>query len=713
MPIPVEEATAGRPVAMYLACKRRRWGGFRYVLVVFDLDASRGGRAKVLADAAALKELLAACGIACVPVASGPSGGMHLWAGCPQGLTPAMVRRIAEAAARLFPTLDISPLTNPVSGAVRPPGALHRHGGYARLTLHTAGEAVAVLQKGAGDAAWAALLSTLEGMAGAPALLAQDRARPAVRAVERVHYAGQPVPPSVADRGPVVRPIGTDEAGRVKLAVPFRPLGPKALAGLARRPDNRPGAHSTAVRPVLRSMALAGWSYTQMCQAADDPDLTPALEWLRTAGDEAGPRHWLSGAEAQRRAERAWWLAVQDAARMPRRPADDQETADELTPGAQAAADLMARLKAADPERWARPSGPADRNLLRAVAWLMAVSGCDEVSADVRRLAVLMGRSKSTAALAIKRVQADGWLERAGESLPEEFVAGRVRVAKAHECTGDAHHACAVHQAPPVEPVTGTDVTQTLRAAVSRHFAETAPASQKTPGHHGSDGTRYTPPLGGVYRGLLAELSRAIVHQQSGLWQALGHHAGRTLEALQAGCAVEELPEVTGYTRRTLTRHIGALTGLQLVILHRDPRGRTVAVRTARSLYDAAAQLGTATRPGERALSGYVDRLRYAWWLREASWCALSRAEKRKAGRRAEPGQLVVAGCDPHARAYPRTADGEADHGRAWDLEALRIDALALAQAADALAQAGQVIDTARLPQLAAQAAAGRFATAA
>ena len=82
--IRVEEASTARPVAMYLACKRRRWGGFRFLFVVFDLDAKRGGRVQVLADAAAIMRQLAAHGIPSVPVASGPSGGVHLWAACPR-----------------------------------------------------------------------------------------------------------------------------------------------------------------------------------------------------------------------------------------------------------------------------------------------------------------------------------------------------------------------------------------------------------------------------------------------------------------------------------------------------------------------------------------------------------------------------------------------------------------------------------------------------
>jgi hypothetical protein len=54
------------------------------------------------------------------------------------------------------------------------------------------------------------------------------------------------------------------------------------------------------------------------------------------------------------------------------------------------------------------------------------------------------------------------------------------------------------------------------------------------------------------------------------------------------------------------------------------------------------------------------------------------------------------------ARAYPRKANGDADHGRAWELEALRRNAVRLVFIADELAQAGQVVDPAHLARQAA-----------
>ncbi|MBE9500729.1 hypothetical protein IHE61_30990 [Streptomyces sp. GKU 257-1] len=402
---------------MFLACRRRRWGGgHRYRFVVLDLDAGRGGRAAVLQQAAALAELLRSHGIAAVRVDSGPGGGVHLWTACPAGLPPAVVRRIAEAAAVLYPCVDPAPLLNPLSGAVRPPGARHRAGGRAHLTGHTVTEAVATLKAGAPADRFESLLSTLESMAAAPALWPERRARVAAA----VRTGGSSVPPSVTALGPVVRPVGTCAAGRPRVEVPMRPLGQRAQTAARRRPRTAPGAPQAAVYATARACALAGWTHAQFTDFAADAERSPALEWLRTSstGTGSGVRRPLPEDEAARRIDRAWWIAVQAAARLPRRPTEHDGA--QLGEAAAAAADLLARIEAAGPAHWRRPSGPADRAVLRAVAYLMVTSGAIEVSADVRRIAVLSGYSKSTAALALARPPLPRWMARSGRGSRHE-----------------------------------------------------------------------------------------------------------------------------------------------------------------------------------------------------------------------------------------------------------------------------------------------------
>lgn len=657
----LDEADTVRPVVMYLTCRRRRWGGdHRYVYLPFDLDASRGGRHQVEADARALAELLAAHGIASVPVRSGPSGGIHLWTACPAGLAPSVAYAIGQLAERLYPSVDPAPLTNAKAGALRPPGAAHRSGqGHAELDGIEPAAAVAILRKGSRPAAFERLARTLQTLTGAPALLGQR----ATVAVRRAGGTGQHVPPSISQRGPVVRDIATDEDGHVQLRTPWRPLGSRALKALHRRPDDAPGAHQAAVHNVLVCCALAGWTYTQARTLVEDAAAAPALEWLRTSGTAEG-RCTLPETETDRRLARRWWLAVQEAARVRAKPRNDEE----LSEGAAAAADLLARIEAAGTTPWRRPSGPADLAVLRAVAYLMATSGSADISASVRRLAVLSGRSKSTAALSLNRLEADGWTTTTEQATPGACRARRITLAASHTCPDDPHHICAVH-----------DITAGQRDSL------------------GSDrSVNARPPRG--QEGVTSRLQNLITHQQSGLWHVLGHHAGRTLEALQGGVPAPHLGQATGYTSETITRHLTALT---TVGLH-DAR---TAQPTGRTLYEAAAQLGQAGRPAELAVSARVDEERHKWWLAEQEWCAAPRGAKPRQADRPDARQTVLPGMDPYERRYPRhphhstrrTGTGRADHRTAWEIEAQRIGAADLLTEACEIERRGDVVDPAQL----------------
>lgn len=661
----LDEVDAVRPVVMYLTCRRRRWGGeYRFVYVPFDLDASHGGRDQVEADARALAGLLAAHGIASVPVRSGPSGGIHLWTACPAGLAPEVARVIGQLAARLYPSVDPTPLTNATAGALRPPGAAHRSGhGHAELDGIEPAAAVAILRKGSRPSAFERLARTLETLTGAPALLGQR----ATTAVGRTHRTGQHIPPSISKRGPVVRDIDTDEDGHVRLRQPWRPLGSRDLKALNRRPDDAPGAHQAAVHHLLVRCALAGWTYAQARTLVEDAATAPALEWLRTSGTGGG-RQQLPDAEAERRLTRRWWLAVQEAARLPLRYRGRPRDGEELSEGAMAAADLLARIEAAGSAPWSRPSGPADLAVLRAVAYLMAVTGSTSISAAVRRLAVLCGRSKSTAALSLLRLEADGWTVTTEQAVPGACRARRITLATSHTCTDDPHHICAVHD----------------KTAGQRDFA-------------GSDRSDNAAPPGG-HGDVLSYLRDVIAHQQSGIWHALGHHAGRTLEAIESGVRTPDLARATGYVPETITGHLAALTAVGVL----DSR---IARRTERTLYEAAAQLGHAGRPAELAVSARVDEERHRWWLAEKEWCAAPRGAKLQQAQRPDARQMVVPGMDPYERRYPRhphqstrrTGTGRADHRTAWEIEAQRIGAGELLAEACEIERHGGVVDPAQL----------------
>lgn len=114
------EAEPDRAYAVYL---QDGFGRFR--TVGFDLDTKRGYPD---ADVKALTRLLDAAGIRYVVTRSGPNGGYHLIATFKPHVPREVVVAVCGALAKRLPSLDKSPMTNRLYGALRPPGALHRDG---------------------------------------------------------------------------------------------------------------------------------------------------------------------------------------------------------------------------------------------------------------------------------------------------------------------------------------------------------------------------------------------------------------------------------------------------------------------------------------------------------------------------------------------------------------------------------------------------------
>ncbi|WP_405889565.1 hypothetical protein OG762_52130 (plasmid) [Streptomyces sp. NBC_01136] len=674
--VAVAEVHPDRPVAMYLT--RRQRGAYRFTAVVLDCDAKRVPAEQAAADAELLAAAARAEGIEPVPTQSGPNGGRHVWTGCAEGVPVATVRRIARAARTLCPSVDIAPLMNPKAGAVRPPGAAHRHGGHNELTAHTIEQAVKALGSASAPAeAFERLAVRLESMAAALTVERPTRTRPAPapagrRAAEDDEHQDGPVPPSIQQRGPIMRPVITDAAGCPQLAVPWRPLGDRAMKGL-RRNLTRHHDHSQQAHAPARSMALAGWTQAEGLAVVRDAQSSPALEWLRSERQPDGTRAPRAEEDTARLWARVWWLAVQDAARMPRRPEDDGGR-HERTEAEVAVVDLFARMRAAGPARWGRESGPADAAILAALAWLMLTAGTTDVSANVRRLGVLAGYSRQTAALALWRLIRDGWLTVTAEAERRAGKARRVTLATEHQCPDHDGHRCAIYQAADnVSPVhTGSD---------RRRNAAAPPAPQNPPAD------------------VPAHLRALTTHQQADVWHSLGHHAARTLWEIhqQDRPTLAHLMTATGYGRRATLRHLHQLQALQLATTARPRRGTTTYAATGRPLYEAAKETSSAGRVAGLAVDARVDQAAHEWWSAEEEWSALPRAEKRARGPRPGPDQIVIPGQAPGARAYPRHRDGRPDHRRARQIEAQRINATGLLAHAQQLAQAGHLIDPAHL----------------
>jgi hypothetical protein len=677
------EADTVRPVAMYLA---RRFPGSkleRFTLVAADFDVSRASVDEVEEHAAHLVRLAEACGIPAVVSESGPSGGLHAWMACPEGVAPETVRRLARAAAELWATFDGTPLYNPVSGAMRPPGAAHRHGGHARLRSHSLADAVALLKQGVSAAAFEELAAAVEALAAAAG---GRRHEDDDEHQDHGPHAGRRVPRSIThnERGhrrPLVRPVTTDQNGRVRLDTARVPLDAAAAAAVHRQLADEE-QHSDHAHYVLRLLAAAGYGYQDAAALAPQ---APGLEYLRTERAPGGRRERPAD---QRTAllGRLWWLAVQDAARRPAgRPEGDRGAYAQL---AVEVAHLLDRAETAGPARWARQSGPADLACLRAIAWLMLVSGSAAVSAPCRRIGVLMGYHHSTAALAMARLVKDGWLMWKAEAVEGTRTAGRLAIAAMHECTDDEHHMCALYTL--ADEATGEIITAD-EAGSDRSRNGAAPPPSRT---------------------LLPRLSYLLTHHQGDVWDRLGHHCARTYEAIQEGLRTPyELAQRTHYTDTTTAAHIEDLRTVGLITVAYGSSGLRVAP-SGRTLWQAAeaASPGLAGRIATLAVRAIVAAYVADWWHAEEAWCRTPRDAKRRRGRRAAPDQQLIPardhayGIDP--RAYPRKGPdntGAADHQRARILAATRVDAESLRAHARQLARAGALVDPGTLTTQATQ----------
>ncbi|MGW1666473.1 zinc finger domain-containing protein [Streptomyces microflavus] len=653
-----------RPVAVHLARGRKQP---RFWALPFDCDAKHHTADQVTADLALLSDVTQAEGIPPVPVASGSPGGMHLWTGCRAGLPFPLVQRIYRAASRLCPTLDTS-LSNPTDALIRPPGAAHRNGGYATLTAHTVDEAVNLLGPASAPVtAFYRLAARLEAMA---ADLPPEQAQPTAAATAtttagETGHGRRTVPPSILARGPRVRRIVQDTDGCPMLDAPWRPLGARALKGLRRRPTRRDD-HSAIKHAPARSMALAGWTEAEGLAVVRDPESSPALEYLRSERQADGSRRPRSEEETARLWGRVWWLAVEDAARMPRRPEDDGHAphSDEVQ---QAVADLFARMEAAGPGRWSRKSGPADEAMLRALAFLMMLAGSVDVSANIHRVGLLAGYTGQTASQSLWRLVRDGWIIFTAEAERRAGKARRVTLATGHTCPDDEHHRCAVYQV-------------------------TSDAAQENPGSDRNRTPRPPAPPTCAFPPSPAHLRSLLTHQQADLWHDIGHHAARTLWAVQQsqGSTVPEITAQTGYATRTTLRHLDRLTGLQLLTTGRSRRGETTYRAADRPLYEASQKTGSAGRMAAMAVAYRVKQEVIQWWAAEEVYRSMPYAQRPS---RVPADQAVIPGMDPWGRAYPRTEEGRPDHARARRIEAQRINAAGMLDHAHQLTRTGQLLD--------------------
>ena len=367
------------PWAVYLAGPDER---FR--LIAFDLDAKAGHAEAAARDADVLAGMLRDVGLEHVVCSSGPGGGRHVWVALLEAVDAGAVATLARLARHVCPTLDLAPLSNPVTGCVRPPGAPHRAGGRSTVLR---GDLRALITPTGTAAQVRALTEALAQLV--------DDAEPAHDLDPRT-------------------PLPLDEHARLYLPGPRREL--PAVSAAALREDAASGDASAVLWRVMIGAAAARWRHADI---ADLVDTAPGLEHVRTFRDRGArrPRHRDDAARVLRR---QWDKAVSYVATADRQIGDDPTF--DARAGAIAAHVLAVQARAdASAGRWTSGGGPADRRVLDVlcVLALQAVQGA--VEADTRRLALLAGIGRETARTALLRLARDEWI---GHFQPAAGVRG-------------------------------------------------------------------------------------------------------------------------------------------------------------------------------------------------------------------------------------------------------------------------------------------------
>ncbi|MFE9247147.1 hypothetical protein [Nocardiopsis sp. NPDC006938] len=526
-----------------------------YEFVVFDLDVSRGGQAAVWRDADTITTLLAEHGLEHLVSRSGPGGGIHVWVPVSgDGLEADVVARLARAAALRLPTLDITPLTTPSTGAVRPPGAPHRTGGRAEL-LHPVDldEALMVCDTDSNT------LSRFEALAeafGATELDTEEAAAAAV-AAERV----DPV--------------------EVRLHGRRSPMPDMVRHLLDSAPDD-PSAHLARILPRL---ALARWSLADVRRMVANDPTAPGLEHLRTRSF-GSRRVRRTESDFTARLTRKWRKAVEFAARLA--PGVERAERDLLALRGIGAAVLEAVGE--HPELWTEEAGPADRSTLVGVLHtaLKASAQDGEVDVDIRRLALATGLGKSTVARALQRLRRDGRLVQTAEA--EGTLAARWRLVHPDHWAGVAAGETGGTQgnpAPPVHPAPGVHLesvedllhrtTSYLEAVAHEVFAEHSPTHPRGLGRH----------VARTY----AALVETAPHLYTVDTQALAHR--------------------TGHSEARTARHLRILAEHGLIDSHTGLPTDTAALDAA------AAHLGTTGVHAARERRYEAERAAHAAWQAE------------------------------------------------------------------------------------------------
>lgn len=571
------------PWAMYLATDA---GAYRFLC--FDLDASRGN---TVYDAGKLTLWLNELGIDHVLTKSGPSGGRHVWLALEEEASAETVRELAQLTAQLLPSLDPTPLTNPRTGCVRPPGSPHRNGDSSRP---------------------AGPLDALLDPSVTPDQMREFRAFLIDLGAEEL------APVTSLTTGMVI-----DADGHPHIAGTKRPLSSRVRLVLDTPPDDDA---SLSLAMVLAGCANARWTLSDVRELVDD---APAFEHVRSQRHKHGHRipRTLQGRE--RALVSAWRHAVTFVAANPSMGdgADEGFLARcaatvEAIDAAQARADAMPGLwggdRASSSQR-SRTGTHSTRAVLDALCLYMAQAAQLTVEADVRRISADTGYGRTTVHEALRRLATpadeaspeSAWIVR--EGTPEGAHAQRYRLSQKFS--------------------TGVEVGN--RTQVRARPPSPSPLQART---------RHT--------NRLAKNLQTLAHDTFAAPRSMGRTAGLVYKHINEGSVltVDELTRSTGLdalrTRQALrTLHLHGL-------LSRTDHGWT---REEGCDVDVVAYALNVAGHLEARRARYADeRHCWAWWQAEVQWMS-RRGKQRRRRRSPTAAQLLSVSNRPDYPRYPRS----------------------------------------------------------
>ncbi|CAM3437247.1 Winged helix-turn-helix domain-containing protein [Tsukamurella hominis] len=609
-----------------------------YRLLGFDFDAKPGRgekagadlrddqlRARAHNDAQTLAGILTELRIEHVVCASGPSGGRHVWVALREQVPAQLVEDLARAAGRLLPSLDIAPLCNVVTGALRPPGAPHRAGG---ASTPIAGDVEILCTPTVRREHVETLLHRLVELAPAPA------------------------PPAPGSR---LLPIEDGHDGHPRIPGTWRTLSQRGWE-LARAPLTVDVDASARLFAVLLSAARAHWTLSDVqAQLA----ALPGLEHVRTVRGPDGhrvPRPRRGAGSPARILARNWSAAVAhlaDHARTDHAISHDDPDFDARAGELHAAVAHLDRKADACMGRWARPGAAKDRLVLDALMLLALTTMRLDVGASIRTLSRMTGICREGAWRALHALEADGWIALAVPSEGTQAAVWRLLpwglTEHGDHATAEDHHPTpAIHS----EPITGVTLGGT---APDRPH----PTLQKPTGS-----TLRATALASLTDRLALSTHDAFTcerHDGLGTWTALIYsRLSRSPQSLDRAFPASTPLDL-------LCAAVESLQGAGLVVV--DEHGHVA--RTAGEARDSfAAHVGTAGTLDARAAEYALESELWAWWIDESRWTTPGGRDPRSrpprgASARRRPGQHTLAIGQPgwaDRQPYPRRPGGRRDH---------------------------------------------------